>query len=143
MKRYAVRILVILTLAFSTSSCASWAQRYKDTPVAAFTQDVAYMNLALGIARTAVAQAGTPADLEQFNHIAGQVQRGLAVAVDGVRIGANAGRAEPNYTQLLGDARSAMGNLNAFIQGFSTQPGRAADPMLREAARATARAAQP
>lgn len=142
MKRYAVRLVATLTLTLSLSGCASWAQRYRDTPVAAFTQDVAYMNLALGIARTAVAQAGTPADMEQFDHIAGQVQRSLAVAVDGVRIAANAGSAQPNYTQLLGDARSAMGNLNAFIQGFSTGPGRAADPMLREAARATARAAQ-
>ena len=140
MKRYAV--LLALTLTLALPGCASWAQRYRDTPVAAFTQDVAYMNLALGIARTAVAQAGTPADMERFEHIAGQVQRGLATAVDGVRIGANLGQPQPNYTQLLGDARSAMGNLNAFIQGFSTEPGRAADPMLREAVRATARAAQ-
>lgn len=143
MKRYAVRLAAVLTLTLALPGCASWAERYRTAPAAAFTQDVAYMNLALGLARTAVAQAGTGADMEQFDHIAAQVQRGLALAVDGVRIGANAGRGEPNYTQLLGDARSAMGNLNAFIQGFSSEPGRAADPILRDAARATARAAQP
>lgn len=132
----------VLSFALLLPGCASWAQRYRDTPVAAFTQDVAYMNLAVEIARIATSQIGTPADLEQFDHIAGQIRTGLAVAVDGVRIGANLGSGEPNYAELLRDSKSAMGNLNAFVSGLTTPPGQAPNPMLRRAVEMTARAAQ-
>lgn len=136
------RLLLPLVLFLSLSGCASWAQRYRDTPVAAFTQDVAYMNLAVALARTAVTSTGDANAVQQFDHIAGQVQRGLAVATDGVRIAANAGSGEPDYVALLRDSKSAMGSLNEFIRGFSTGPGQAPSPLMREAARVTGRAAE-
>lgn len=138
------RLITIVVLSFSLllPGCASWAQRYRDTPVAAFTQDVAYMNLAVGVARAAVASTGDADAMRQFDQIAGQVQRGLALATDGVRIAANAGSGQPDYVALLRDSKSAMGSLNEFIRGFTTGPGQAANPMMREAALMTARAAQ-
>jgi hypothetical protein len=138
------RLITIVVLSFSLllPGCASWAQRYRDTPVAAFTQDVAYMNLAVGVARAAVASTGDTDAMRQFDQIAGQVQRGLALATDGVRIAANAGSSQPDYGALLRDSKSAMGSLNEFIRGFTTGPGQAANPMMREAALMTARAAQ-
>lgn len=138
------RLITIVVLSFSLllPGCASWAQRYRDTPVAAFTQDVAYMNLAVGVARAAVASTGDTDAMRQFDQIAGQVQRGLALATDGVRIAANAGSSQPDYVALLRDSKSAMGSLNEFIRGFTTGPGQAANPMMREAAVMTARAAQ-
>lgn len=138
------RLITIVVLSFSLllPGCASWAQRYRDTPVAAFTQDVAYMNLAVGVARAAVASTGDADAMRQFDQIAGQVQRGLALATDGVRIAANAGSSQPDYVALLRDSKSAMGSLNEFIRGFTTGPGQAANPMMREAALMTARAAQ-
>lgn len=138
------RLITIVVLSFSLllPGCASWAQRYRDTPVAAFTQDVAYMNLAVGVARAAVASTGDTDAMRQFDQIAGQVQRGLALATDGVRIAANAGSSQPDYVALLRDSKSAMGSLNEFIRGFTTGPGQAANPMMREAALMTARAAQ-
>ena len=36
---------------------------------------------------------------------------------------------------------SSLMGFNAFIEGFSTPPGRAATPLMREASRLTARAA--
>lgn len=138
------RLITIVVLSFSLllPGCASWAQRYRDTPVAAFTQDVAYMNLAVGVARAAVASTGDADAMRQFDQIAGQVQRGLALATDGVRIAANAGSSQPDYVTLLRDSKSAMGSLNEFIRGFTTGPGQAANPIMREAALMTARAAQ-
>lgn len=134
--------VLVLSLSLLLPGCASWAQRYRDTPVAAFTQDVAYMNLAVGVARAAVASTGDTDAMRQFDQIAGQVQRGLALATDGVRIAANAGSSQPDYVALLRDSKSAMGSLNEFIRGFTTGPGQAANPMMREAALMTARAAQ-
>ncbi len=138
------RLITILVLSFSLllPGCASWAQRYRDTPVAAFTQDVAYMNLAIGVARAAVGSTGDANAIQQFDQIASQVQRGLAVATDGVRIAANAGSREPDYVALLRDSKSAMGSLNEFIRGFTTGPGQAASPLMREAVQMTERASR-
>lgn len=134
--------ILVLSLSLLLPGCASWAQRYRDTPVAAFTQDVAYMNLAIGVARAAVAGTGDANAIQQFDQIASQVQRGLAVATDGVRIAANAGSSEPDYVALLRDSKSAMGSLNEFIRGFTTGPGQAASPLMREAAQMTERASR-
>lgn len=146
MKRsYTHTLGLILTLSLGSAltlpGCASWAQSYRDSPATAFARDVALMNAALGVARSAVAATGDANALSQYEHIAGQVQLGLATAVDGVRIGENAGSGNIDYNSLLRDARSGMTNLNAFINGFSTPPGRAATPLMREASRLTARAA--
>lgn len=134
-------LILCLALTLPLSGCASWAQSYRDSPATAFARDVTLMNAALGVARSAVAATGDADALRQYEHIAGQVQLGLATAVDGVRIGENAASGNVDYGRLLGDARSGMRNLNAFIEGFSTPPGRAATPLMREASRLTARAA--
>ena len=76
----------------------------------------------------------------RFEQVAGNVDRGLVVAQDGLRLAAHAGRT-PDMTALLRDATTAMRDVHAFLEGLPTPPGRAPTPMMVEALRATAQAA--
>jgi len=142
MRRYAVRLALVLTL--TLPGCASWIQQFKDNPVLALQTNVQYISTALSLARGAVAvysaASGDTDIVTRFEQVAGNVDRGLVVAQDGLRLAAHAGRT-PDMTALLRDATTAMRDVHAFLEGLPTPPGRAPTPMMVEALRATAQAA--
>lgn len=140
------RWFLVFLFVFSLSSgCASWLTRFRENPVAVLTETVSYFHTALNLARGAVsAVASVMGDAtinSRFETIASSVERGLSVAQDGLRIAADAGGDPPDVERLMEDARQAMRHVYEFISGLSTGPGRAADPLMRDALRMTARAA--
>jgi hypothetical protein len=148
MKRHLHALFLLFILATSTSGCASWVEQWKRDPIAALNSNLQYLQTALGLARGAfdVLAAASPevaAARPQFEAITTDVNRGLLVAQDGVRVAADAHASPPDSGALLHDAQTAMGHLHDFIQGVAAGvPGRAPDPVVADALRATERAAR-
>lgn len=144
MRRYAVRLALLALLALNTGCATSWAREFRDNPVLALEHNVQYLSTALSIARGAVtlyaSASGDASAVPRFESVAGNVSRGIVVAQDGLRLAADAGT-RPNVTALLSGATSAMRDVHAFLEGLPSQPGRAPDPIMRDALQATARAA--
>lgn len=146
-------VAMVAALSLSTSGCAAtrdWWASFKADPVAGVSDVTSYIRTALGLARTGFeiyAAAAGPSSAEartRFETIAGTVERGVLVAQDGLRLAANLRQAEPNVDTLTSDARSAMLNLHAFLQGLpGVSTGQASNPTLREAIAATQAAARP
>lgn len=142
------KLYLVIAFALLNAGCTgAWWQQLRENPLAALQEGSGYIRTALGLAQTAfnayAQQTGTvqPGAVNTFNHIVGNVQRGLQVANDGLRIAQHARGPAPDANALLNDARAAMGDVAAFLTGLRQQPGQAADPLLRDAIAAAERAA--
>jgi hypothetical protein len=113
---YAVFLALLLTL----TGCASWIDNFRRDPVATLSTTVNYINTALGIARVAVneytAIAGNSSAATTFTELANNVEHGLVVAQDGLRLAADTG-SSPNVPALLSDAQQAMAHVHEFLAG--------------------------
>lgn len=148
MRRLMTAFLLMFALT-SLGGCAWW-QKLQSDPVAAMQDATSYIRTAAGIARSAFevwasasGDQGT-AVRPQFNQIMGSVDQGLVVAQDGLRIAATARGPSPDVNALLTQAQTAVGSLTAFLSGLPINggPGRAADPLMRDAIQATQRASR-
>lgn len=147
--RRTIRLFFLISL-LSLNSCAAWFKELRDNPVLALNSGLSYISTALSIARGAfeiwaVADPGNANLLRsQFTQITNDVDRGLLVAQDGLRIASHLGGPTPNANILLQDAQHSMGTLNNFLSGL---PGNgtssAINPSMREALDATRKASQP
>lgn len=141
--------IALLALILSSSGCA-WFQRFKDDPIAAFQDTVGYIRTALSLAQTgfelwAAANPEAAANVRpQFVQIVGQVDRGLLIAQDGLRLAATARGPSPDVAVLLRDAQTAMGHLHEFLANLptSTRPGAPPNETMRAALQATRTASQ-
>ena len=144
MRRYAVRLALLILLTLNVGCSSTWAQQFRDNPVLALQNNVQYLSTALSLARGAVAvysaASGDASALSRFESVAGNVSQGIVVAQDGLRLAANVG-SRPDVPALLRDATTAMRDVHAFLEGLPSQPGRAPDPIMRDALAATAQAA--
>jgi len=144
------RWIVLLTLVFSLSGCA-WAQRFKDDPIGALQEGVGYIRTALSLASTAFelwasANPETSSDARtQFHMISSNVDRGLIVAQDSLRLAASASEPAPDVDRLLRDAQTAMGALHQFLSGLPQGTGARASSgsPMQAALEATERASRP
>lgn len=144
MRRYAVRLALVVLLTLNVGCSSTWAQQFRDNPILALQNNVQYLSTALSLARGAVAvysaASGDASAVSRFESVAGNVSQGIVVAQDGLRLAANVG-SRPDVPALLRDATTAMRDVHAFLEGLPSQPGRAPDPIMRDALQATARAA--
>jgi len=143
--------VALFALVLSTSGCAAWFEQLRTNPIAGLSTGVSYIQTALQLARGAfeiwATTSGAP-DVEttrvRFNEVASNVDRGLLVAQDGLRLASHAGGPAPDMNALLRDAQQAIGSLNAFLAGLpGNGPGRASHPSMRDALAATEAAAHP
>lgn len=142
--------LMTLVLALNVSGCA-WAQRFQEDPIAALQEGVGYVRTALSLATSAfemwaTANPETSADARtQFHMISSNVDRGLIVAQDGLRLAASASGPAPDINVLLRDAQTAMGSLHQFLVGLpsGTAPRAGAGGPMQSAIEATERASRP
>lgn len=144
------KLFLALFLCFSLSGCAGWVAEFRANPVAGLQSGVSYIQTALSLARGAfeiwAATAGESASETRlrFNEVAAQVDRGLLVAQDGLRVAAHAGGSTPDMNALLRDAQAAIGSLNSFLSGLPGHgPGGSNNPTMREAIQATEQASRP
>lgn len=143
--------VIMFAVILSTSGCAAWFEQLRTNPIAGLSTGVSYIQTALSLARGAfeiwATTSGAP-DVEvtrtRFNEIASNVDRGLLVAQDGLRLASHAGGPAPDMNVLLRDAQQAIGSINAFLAGLpGNGPGRASHPSMRDALAATEAAARP
>lgn len=143
--------LVALLAALTMSGCnAAWFQALRSNIVVAAQDGVSYIRTALSMARgafevwAATDPEGTAAIRARFNELTAQVDRGLIVAQDGLRLAAHIGGPAPDLNELLREAQQAIGSIHAFLAGLpGNGPGRASSPTMREALEATAQASRP
>lgn len=142
--------VLVLSAALASSGClASWFRQLRENPVAALQEGVGFISNAAGLADLAFNTwaSANPDGAEgarlQFSSVMGNVRRGLEAAQSGLRVAARAQGPSPDANNLLRDARDAMTNMNAFLQGLGGPAGRASSPIMQQAVQATAAAAQP
>jgi hypothetical protein len=144
-----ILVLVLITGVAGTSGCAAWFQQFKDNPVATLQQGVGYISNAVSLARVAFsllagAVPAVAAVTPQFETIVGRVDQGIGLAMDGLRIAAVAQGPAPDANALLNESRSALIDLQSFMNSLPGQgPGRAASPEMQNALHALETAAQP
>lgn len=140
--------LVLLTLATGPGCFAAWWQQLKDNPVGALQNGVGVLQTALGLAQAgfeiwaAANGDGASAWRVQFNHLVGNVERGIMVANSGLRVAADLHGAAPDPGVLVHDAQAAMTDLNSFLAGLPGGDHGAAEPTMLAALRATDDAAR-
>ena len=141
------RLIVLALMCLSLSGCAGWIERFKKDPVAALQDGVGFIRTAASMASAAFeVWASTNQDMAanvrpQFHQVIGDVNRGLLVAQDGLRLAAQTRSDAPDVSALLRDAQTAMQHLHEFLGNLpGNGPGRAADPLMRDALQATQRA---
>ena len=145
-----MRFLFVVILSLSLSGCA-WFQKLHDDPIAAMQDGVGYIRTAASLASTAfelwaTANPDAAANVRpQFQQIMGEVDRGLLVAQDGLRLAANARGPAPDISVLLRDAQTAMGHLHEFLANLpsSSRPNATPSQAMRSALVATERASLP
>lgn len=143
------RWIVLLALLFNLTGCA-WAQRFKDDPIAALQDGVGYIRTALSLASSAFelwASANPDTAVEartQFQMISANIDRGLIVAQDGLRLAASASGSPPDANVLLRDAQTAVGSLHRFLVGLpgGNAPRAGSNSPMQAAIEATDRASR-
>ena len=142
--------LLVLVFSLNTTGCA-WAQRFRDDPIAALQEGVGYIRTALSLATSAFemwASSNPEASADarsQFHMIAGNVDRGLIVAQDGLRLAASTSGPAPDINVLLRDAQTAIGSLSRFLAELPSgnAPRAASNGSMQAAITATERASRP
>lgn len=147
------RIIALATLVAFVSACATtqaWWQRVQADPVTEMQRDISYIQNALALADGAFAifRAASPALAvqaePQYRAVVGRVRAALAVAMDALRLAAEARRPAPNADELLAQARAALHDLQALLEGLpGNGPGQAASPEMQQALHALVQAQRP
>lgn len=150
MKRRALSLFLVMSMALSSTGCASaqaWYTKLQTDPIAALNDVTSVMRIAMNAAQIAFdiwANSASPADVTSarlaMDPLQGNVNAGLAVAQTGLHIAANLRQANPDVDALFNDTRSAMTDLNSFISGLTQRAGRAASPEMARAVVLTAQA---
>lgn len=142
MRRFLYAVLLIASL--TSVGCASWINDLRSNPIAALTTAVNYFQTAITLARGAVGVYATAAGdtnvASRFEQLASNVENGLVVAQDGLRVAADAGTT-PDVSALLTDAKQSMAHVHEFLAGLSTTSHAASSSQMRSALHATAQAA--
>jgi hypothetical protein len=135
------RIVALATLITFMNGCAAaqaWWQDLKTNPVSELQQDVQYISNAISLAEVAFSLFSTisPTAASQvaptFHALIARVRQALAVAMDGLRVAADAQGNPPDPDALLRDTRAALGDLQTFLTSLSN-PGHAISPEMQAA----------
>lgn len=143
-------LLVFTPVAAGCGAAQSWWQRVQTDPTTELQQNVQYIQNALALAEGAFAvfRAVAPEAAAQaapaFNAVVARVRAALALAMDALRIAAEARRPAPDIDVLLANARAALRDLQTLLEGLpGNGPGQAASPEMQAALHAIVEAQRP